>query len=173
VASNNIVYHAIDPADKLFCHNIAINAGKVTAVSLARLAHPEWSGMLSPYEAFTREGEKEKVFENVRLSEFDTCPPRLGSIFAFPTQEAAARCNDLWWQGKRVILEAAIIQVYRIGVFDSHHLNAQRESWLTNARKYWSAELSDAPSPEVIIEGTIILLGWEPYGLLFGGLGKS
>jgi hypothetical protein len=168
------LYHVIDPNDGLFCHNIAINSGRIVAVSLARLAYSDWNGILSPYEAFTREREKEDAFEKIRVSEFDTCPPRLGSIYAFPSNETAARANKLWWGGRRVILEATVMQANRIGIFDARHLDASRENWEISARSYWSAKLSDDPFPEVLIEGVIQLSGWEPYGgRLFGGLGKS
>lgn len=167
------LYHAIDPNDGLFCHNIAINSGRIVAVSLARLAHPEWNGILSPYEAFTREREKEDAFEKIRASEFDTCPPRLGSIYLFPSNETAARANELWWGGRRVILEATVVQTNRIGTFDARYLDSSRDNWEISARSYWSAKLSESPSPEVLIEGVIQLSGWEPYGQLFGGLGKS
>lgn len=170
-----LLYHAIDPNDGLFCHNIAINSGRIAAVLLGRLAHPEWSGILSPYEAFTHEREKEDVFEKIRASEFETCPPRLGSIYAFPSNETAARANELWWGGRRIILEATVMQANRIGTFDARHLDAPRENWEISARSYWSAKLSENPFPEVlmVIEGVIQLSGWEPYGKLFGGLGKS
>jgi hypothetical protein len=68
--------------DNLFRHNIAINKGRITAVSLARPMHPEWESILSPYEAFTREREKEEVFEKIRASEYDICPTRLGSLYS-------------------------------------------------------------------------------------------
>jgi hypothetical protein len=168
-----LIYHAIDPSDNLFRHNIAINKGRITAVSLARLVHPEWESILSPYEAFTCEREKEEAFEKIRASEYDNCPTRLGSIFAFPTKETANRSNSLWFNGKRVILEGTVTFASRIGTFDSQLLNARQEDWEVSARTYWSGKLSGDPFPEVLIDGVIQLSGWEPYGLLFAGLGNA
>ena len=162
------MFHAIDPADNLFCHNILIGRGRITAVSLARLLDPNLSGMLSPYEAFTSERRKEDAFERMRAAEFGDCPPRLGSIFLFPTLEAADRANQAWWGGKRVMLPATIIQVNRIGQFDGKQLDASEPDWESAARRYWSQANSADPWHEILVEGAVQLARWEPYGRLFG-----
>ena len=167
------VYHAIDPNDGLFCHNISINNGRITAVAFARFIRPEWDGMRSPYEVFTHEKEKEDIFEKIRKSEFENCPPRLGSIYTFPDNETAVCANKRWWNGRRVILEASVVHANRIGQFDSRYLDATRENWEASARAYWSGKFSEQPFLEVLIEGVIQLSGWEPYGRLFGGIGAS
>src|SRR5579871_4902721 len=123
------MFHSIDPRDNMFCHNIALSKGQLIAISFARQAHPEWTGIVSPYEAFHKEREKEAVFERVRESGFSKCPPRLGAIFLFPTEDAANRANRVWWNGERVVLQARITLAVRQGVFDAKLLKAKREDW--------------------------------------------
>lgn len=167
------LFHAIDPNDGMFCHNIALSKGQLIAVSLARQAHPEWEGILSPYEAFTREREKETIFERVRASIYPNCPPRLGSIFLFPTREAADKANSDWWSNQRQILLAKIVQAPRVGTFDAKLLDATSDEWEKSAHRYWSGEMTYNPSPEVLIDGIVQLYGWESYGRIFGFLKKN
>jgi hypothetical protein len=164
------VFHAIDPNDALFAHNIKINCGRITAVSAARQAHPEWEGILSPYEAFTRERAKEECFEKVRATSFPSRPPRLGSIFLFPTQAAADQANCAWWGNRRVILPASVVVALRIGTFDARLLDASADQWESAAARYWSGHHTDNPSPEILLDGVVLLKGWEPYGTFFGML---
>lgn len=167
------LFHAIDPADNLFCHNIEINKGRLTAVSLARQVHPEWDAMRSPYEAFTMERDKEAAFERVRAAHYSNCPPRMGAIFLFPTHEAAERANRAWWGSRRVILPAHVIMAYRIGQFDSKQLNALPNDWEAAARRYWSGATTEDPWVEVLLDGIAQLEGWERYGRLWGGIGQK
>jgi hypothetical protein len=162
------VFHAIDPADDMFCHNIQLSKGRIIAVSYARSTDRNLSGMVSPYEAFTAERDKEDVFESIRRAEFSACPSRLGSIFLFATKAAADRANERWWNNKRVILPASITLATRKGEFDGAHLNAVKAEWEPAARKYWSGAQSNDPWPEVLVEGVVQVQGWEAYGRLFG-----
>ena len=54
---------------------------------------PEWSAIMSPYQAFTSEGPKEELFEQIRARDYPDRPTRLGSIFLFPTMERAEVAN--------------------------------------------------------------------------------
>lgn len=162
------MFHAIDPADNMFCHNILLSKGRIVAVSYARRNDPNLAGMVTPYEAFTSEREKEEVFERIRSAEFSNCPPRLGSIFLFRTKEAADRANERWWDNKRVMLPATIMHASRTGEFDGAHLNAVKPEWESAAKRYWSGAQSNEPWPEVLVEGVVQVQGWEPYGRLFG-----
>ena len=124
--------------------------------------------MLSPYEAYGSEREKETAFEKIRESEFPNCPPRLGSLYLFSTREMADRANAKWWDAKRIILPAGIVTQSRMGEFDANHLDALKSEWEAAARRYWSGEQSGNPLLEFIVEGVIQLQGWEPYGKKFG-----
>jgi len=164
----NSLFHAIDPRDGIFCHNIKLSAGRLTAVSFVRSVVPEWSGMRSPYEAFTNEVEKEEYFEAVRVKEFSTAPPRKGALFLFASREDAIWANTNWWQGQRAILPAHVIQSSRLGAFDAKLLDAPREHWEKAARSYWAGEHTDQPRIEVLIDGIVQLEKWEPYARLLG-----
>lgn len=164
----NNLFHAIDPRDGMFCHNIKLSSGRLTAVSFVRSAVPEWNGMRSPYEAFTREIEKEEFFEAVRAKEFSSAPPRKGALFLFTSQEDAAWANTNWWQNQRAILPARLIHASRVGTFDAKQLDAPREHWLLAARSYWAGEHTAQPRIEVLVDGIIQLDGWEPFARLLG-----
>jgi hypothetical protein len=160
------LFHAIDPRDWMFCHNIKLSAGRLTAVSLVRAAVPDWGGMRSPYEAFTREAEKEDFFEAVRAGGFPAALPRKGALFLFASAEDAAAANASWWQGQRVILSAQIVQASRVGAFDARKLDASREGWEAAARSYWAGETTEQPRIEVLVDGIVQLRGWEPFAQL-------
>lgn len=162
----NWLFHAIDPRDSVFCHNIKLSAGLLTAVSFVRAAVPEWSGMRSPYEAFTREFEKENFFESVRAREFPDAPPRKGVLFLFASDDDAAAANASWWEGRRVILRGQIVQASRVGAFDASQLDAPRGHWEAAARSYWASETTDRPRIEVLVDGIVQLQGWEPFAKL-------
>lgn len=160
------LYHAIDPRDTIFCHNIKLSSGRLTSVSFLRSAEPNLIGMRSLYEASTRETEKEDFFEAVRVSDFPSAPPRKGAIFLFASAEDASAANTNWWQGKRIILSAKIIQATRLGAYDSRQLDASRDHWQAAARSYWAGETTEHPLIEVLVDGFIQLHGWEPYARL-------
>jgi hypothetical protein len=117
---------------------------------------------MSPYEAFTRERPKEECFEQLRAREFPGCPSRLGCIFLFPTRESAEARNAAWWNGARVILEARIVSAASAGIFDARQLDAPADQWEPAARRYWSGDLTADPRPEVLVDGEVQLVGWEP-----------
>lgn len=163
---NQTFYHAIDPADELFCHNVKIANGRIIAVSFLKAGDPNLVGALSPYQAFTRERPKEKVFESIRLEEFQNCPSRLGSIFVFDDLDLANKANATWWHGKRIILPTNVIEARSISRYDSKHLDTSAHEWEDAARKYWSGILTAAPTPEILVDGIVQLYGWEPYACL-------
>ena len=156
-------FHAFDPADWLFSNNVSCGRGTLTAVSALRHADPNLAAALSPYEAFTCERPKEDCFERVRAQEFPDHPPPLGSIFLFATRENADACNADWWGGARVILEAKIVSALSTGIFDARQLNAPPDKWETAARRYWRGEMTADARAEVLVNGTIQLVGWEPH----------
>jgi hypothetical protein len=157
-------HHAIDPTDEIVCNNLFYGKGRLNAASLLRAVNPLLAGVQSPYEVFTREGPKEEVFEAIRVKEFPMAPPRRGAIFLFNSKESAEASNQAWWQGKRKILQASIVFANRIGEFDSVFLNASKDKWEQAARDYWSQARSTSPQIEVLVDGTVQLLDWEPFG---------
>jgi len=161
-----MLFHAIDPDDDLFSHNVLINGGRVVAASAARTWNPSWPGIMSPYEAFTQERDKEEAFERVRASAFPRLPTRLGSIFLFPTRIDADRANAEWWDQRRIILEATVIAAISQGVFDARWLDSHANEWDSAARSYWSGAPGTDPRRECVVCGTIQLTGWEPFGRL-------
>ena len=167
------MFHAIDPNDGMFCLKIKLSKWQLVAISLARQSHPEWQGIVSPYEAFHRDREKEAVFERIRAIDFPSCPPRLGAIFLFPTEDAANRANRDWWSGARIMLPATITFALRQGELDAKLLEVPREDWEAAATRYWSGDRVQEPAPEMLIDGIVQLEGWEPYAKLFGQLPKE
>ena len=61
---------------------------------------------MSPYQAFTSEGPKEELFEQIRARDYPDRPTRLGSIFLFPTMERAEVANAEWWNSGRGLADA-------------------------------------------------------------------
>ncbi len=161
------LFHAADPTDMVFCHNIGILKGRLTAVSMLRAANPELSGARSPYEAFTREADKEAVFEEVRRRDFPSAPSRMGALFFFASQADADAANAAWWRGQRVILRAQIVGAAGVGCFDARHLDAARDNWEAAARLYWAGERTTSPRLEVIVNGVAQLTGWEGLAVKF------
>lgn len=161
------LFHAVDPTDRIFCHNIGIYKGRLIAVSLLRAANPELSGARSPYEAFTREVDKEAVFEEVRRREFPSAPSRMGALFFFASQADAEAANAAWWGGQRVILRAQIVTAAGVGCFDAGHLDAVRDNWEATARSYWAGVRTASPRLEVVVNGVVQLAGWEELAMKF------
>lgn len=159
-----IYYHAIDPHDNIFCNNVFVGKGIVTAISAMRGSTPAYAGFRSPYEAFTRERPKEDAFEAIRSKEYPDAPPRMGALFLFDSLSSAEQANATWWQGQRIVLQAQILFAHRFGKFDSQWLNASKDQWESAARAYWSGSMSNAPQIEALVDGMVQLIGWEPYG---------
>lgn len=159
-------YHAIDSTNEIFCHNIKLNDGRVISASFLKAEDPKLEGVVSPYQAFTREHAKEKVFEKIRKETFRDCPSRSGALFLFENLDLAKEVNMIWWDGKRVILSAKIIEAGCIGRYDSKHLDTLPQKWTDAARKYWSGILTPKPVPEVLVNGIVQLYGWEQYARL-------
>ncbi len=159
-------FHAFDPADRMFSHNIYVGKGRVPAPCAVRHADPALAGIVSQYEAFTCERAKEDCFEQVRAREYPEQPLRLGSIFLFTTRDTADTCNAEWWSGARVILEARIVSAVSAGIFDARQLDAPPDQWEAAARRYWAGKLMTDPRPEVVVCGTIQLVGWELHARL-------
>ena len=96
-------FHAFDPDDRLFSHNIFVGKGRIPSASAMRNVQlPGWEGLMSPYQMFTTERPKEETFERIRAREFPDRPTREGAIFLFPRLEDAERANAEWWGNKQV-----------------------------------------------------------------------
>jgi hypothetical protein len=159
-------FHAFNPTDPMFRHNLYVGRGRLSSASAVRDADPALAGIMSPYQALTQHREKEECFEQVRLREFPELPTRLGCIFLFLTREGADRGNAEWWNGVNVILEARIVSAVSVGTFDARQLEALSDQWEAAARRYWAGEFTADPRPEVVLCGTIQLAGWEPHARL-------
>ncbi len=166
VTNGQTVFHAINVNDPIVCHNLKAFKGRFPAMSALRRANPALALAMSPYEASTRERPKEECFEQVRARQFPRCPSRLGCFFLFPTRESAERCSPEWFNGARVILEAQIVSGANVGIFDARHLDAPPDRWEVAARRYWAGELTADPRPEVLVDGEVQLVGWEPHARL-------
>lgn len=162
------LFHAIDPTDLVLRHNLYCGKGLLIAISLMRCFDLRLHGIVSPYEAFTRECSKEELFERIRVTEYPEQPPRMGSVFLLPTREQAEFCNAEWWDGNRVVLEAWIVEALSAGVFDSRQLDAAGDQWETAARRYWAGESTPESRPEVVVCGKVQLIGWERYAKPLG-----
>lgn len=152
------------PDSQVFCHNLTLNNGSLTAESYRRLSS---SGLINHgfqtlYEMFNVEKEKEESFDSVRRQLFPHRPSRLGSIFLFEDRETAEDCNRQWWQDARTIFEAEIIEG-TFGRFDGAYLDSERQHWEAAARMYWTGSRSDSPRVEVVVQGVVQLHGYERF----------
>jgi len=160
-------FHVTDPAkDWMFRNSLYVGRGNLTAAAATRLLNSNLDAVISLYEAFTSEREKEEVFECVRSNDFPDQPSRLGCLFLFKEPETAKRCNEKWWGGRGVIHEARIVSARNVGVFDAHHLDVPAAEYETAARRYWNGENTDEPVLEVLLVGTMYIAEWKEYARL-------
>ena len=170
VVSPTAAFHALDTEDIVACHNIALSKGLMESVSAYRRKRPEMAGVRTKYEALNENREKEAAFERIRAACYPDCPSRLGALFLFPNRETAKSANISWWNQKRAILAATIVEAYRIGIFDCGLLVAEQDEWDTAAHRYWSGQPSAIPMQEIVLDGTIQLHDYEPYAKLITGI---
>jgi len=157
-----------DPRYHVFANNVLVADGHLQATSTYRRLHPANRGVVAPYEALTVHKEKEAAFERIRAEHFPRCPSRLGALFLFESHEAANAGNANFFGGQLTILEAELVNVHAIGRFDMRLLEIKEDRWDEFAHHYWSGHASTEPLWEVVLDGSIRLRGWEPYGKRLG-----
>lgn len=150
----------------MFCHNLKVGFGRLSAISYIRGLSAALSGLRSPYEVFGVDVEKEQFLETFRAREVPVAPSRLGAIFLFSSMDDAKAANAAWWNGARVILGARIVESRGVGEFDARALDVPRGEWEAAARAYWTGALSQNPRIEVLVNGIVQLDGWEEYARL-------
>ena len=118
---------------------------------------------IGPYYRLTEAG-----WDTLRLTHFwvvTTCIIALATLIG-TICGLLIMLSKTWWDGKRVILSANVIEARSIGRYDSKHLDTSAHEWENTARKYWSGILTVNPTPEVLVNGIVQLYGWEPYACL-------
>ncbi len=150
-----MLYLAADPNDEAFMIILQAGKGELSSASLIREFNPSLHGAVSRYEVLHQDKEKERVFEQVRISNYPNQPSRLGAIFLFPDLSTAKRVDAMWWGGHRNIHEATIIQGYKVLRADSQWLNCTPENYTQNAHNYFKGALSPDPIVEIVVMGTI------------------
>ncbi len=158
-----VYYHAIDTKHANYpvvCHNLALGQGILVSASLLRETG-YLPGAVSLHEIIHGNSEREKIFEQIRKDEYPTCPTRLGAIYLFENEKNAVDTASRWWGDKCLVFPAEIRKKKSIGRFDAQHISMSSPDEISLARNYWAGEITPEPQIEILLTGSIYLIGWE------------
>lgn len=151
-------------AADLFYNNVCVGKGALLSVSAGIEAEPEIENAQTSYSLSRRSDEKERIFEEVRLQRFPTCPSRLKTLYVFDSLALAERALVEWFRTEgKVIHECRILVGSVIHRADTVWLNSQPSQWRECANRYWSGEMSPSPFPEVLVHGALYFPKWTGF----------
>jgi len=148
-------YLASDPNDKIFEHNLKICKGVFSSPSYTSETDENLKNIVSPYQMFHQDKQKEVIFEKIRKAHYPARPSRMGAIYLFPNLEAAEISNTKWWGNQRIFHEAKIHNDSVVMVADAEWLNCTKENCETSAHNYFQEKQTQTPLLEVVVKGTI------------------
>ena len=162
-------YHLAHPDSHIFW-NVFLHKGFLISESMAAQADDlQWA--TTPYALTRQDDPKERVWEEVRVSEYPHNPSRMKALFLFDDRDMSLQAKDTWFPGEeRNLLAVRVLQGSQVHKGDSKWLNSYEHEWKANARKYWAGELTADPAPEVILHGVAYFPDWEepPFGSIAG-----
>ena len=151
-------------AADIFKNNVRAGKGALLSVSAGIAAEPEIHNAQTPYSIARITDETERVFEEIRQSEFPACSPRLKTLYVFDDFNLVERALKEWFQNEnKIIHECRVIIGSVILKADTVWLTSSENQWANNARNYWSGTMSDNPFPEVLVHGVIYFPNWEKW----------
>ena len=149
---------------QIFFNNAIVGKGLVHSVSFMVELDPNLANAQTPYSIGTTEAEKERVFEEIRLTRFPKLPSRLKAFFVFPSTEVAQRAQREWFASDpKVLVRASIAQGSKVHIGDTQLLRGTRDSWPSNAERYWAGEMTGDPLPEVLVHGSLYFPDWKSF----------
>ena len=131
---------------------------------------------VTPYSLGGRQNPKELLWDDVRKNINKRLPSRLGAMFLVTSEEHAHAIKAKWFANEeRIILRARVAVGSVTFIADAKLLDAAQPDWQTSAERYWKAEASSDPRPEVIVHGRVYFPDWEkpPFGQFAGMLPGS
>jgi hypothetical protein len=160
---DDILYHvALPPKKTTLYHNAFLGKGLAATVSAMGLAD-----VVTPYSSGGRQNPKELLWDDVRKKIDERLPSRLGAMFLVSSEEHAHAIKAKWFANEeRIILRARVAVGSVTFIADAKLLDAAQPDWQTSAERYWKAEASSDPRPEVIVHGRVYFPDWEkpPFG---------
>lgn len=148
----------------MFFNNAIVGKGLIHSVSFMIELDPNLVNAQTPYSIGTSEAEKERVFENVRLTRFPDLPSRLKAFYLFPSAEVADRAQREWFASEpKIAVRGWIAQGAKVHEADAQLLRGFKENWVRNAEHYWSGEKTDDPIPELLVHGSLYFPDWESF----------
>tara|TARA_R110002096_G_scaffold92144_13_gene208398 strand:+ start:4777 stop:5256 length:480 start_codon:yes stop_codon:yes gene_type:complete len=148
-------YLASDPNDKIFEHNLKICKGILPSPSYISETDENLKNIVSPYQMFHQDKEKEVVFEEIRKTHYPARPSRMGAIYLFPNLETAEISNTKWWNNQRNLYETIIHNGSIVMVADTEWLNCTKDSYEKNAHNYFQEKQTKKPLLEVVVMGVV------------------
>lgn len=123
--------------------------------------------IISPYATFNTQPQKEKIWEDIRLSEYPNLPSRREALFLFETKDDLERASQKWWPGRPRRCLQAVVQQGFVHKADACLLDCFEPEWPDKARAYWSGGRTADPLFEVVVQGAIYFPEWETFPMLF------
>jgi hypothetical protein len=160
-------WHLIGSGGGILLHNVRNHEGICWSMSVVRTV-PDLQDVFTMYGKFNPSPEKEKVWEEARLTINPALPTRMHSFFLFDDETIANRANDSWFAGQnRLKVEARVTVGARTHRADGRWIeDSDAGRWRFNAEQYWRGEMTSNPLAEIIVEGAIYFPGWKkpPFG---------
>jgi hypothetical protein len=161
-------WHVALPGYIMLFHNARNNEGLIPTISLANQV-PGQEDMPSLQSLKGQSDPKELTWERVRKEINPKCPTRNGAFFVFATNEAACFMRDIWFAGQnRHVIATRVLDGSTVFEADAYWLEGSENDWESNARKYWTGEMSNRPIRELLIHGCVYFADWKkpPFGLI-------
>jgi len=157
-------WHLIPEHGGLFYNNVRVGKGALLSVTAGIQAEPHLENAQTPYSLNTIHDAKERVFEEIRLKHYPTCPPRLKTLYVFDDPDIAERARAEWFRDEpKIVHECRILAGSVVHRADSIWLNCPRSDWQACAHRYWRGDVSENPFPEVLVHGALYFPDWQTF----------
>ena len=159
-------WHCVSPGDFLFFHNLRVGQGllhSASVISRSSGLHEVGSPYSIAVEHLHQSRDKESTWEEVRTRHFPGRPSRLKVFYVFDRECTASEANTKWWNGSKLIVPCHPMSGSNIHRADTVWLDCQPAQYEVNANRYWRGEMSSAPLPEVIVDGSLYFPQWKDH----------
>jgi len=147
----------------MFYNNVMVGKGALLSVSAGIRSEPHIENAQTPYSS-NLNNSKECVFEKVRKADYPTCPSRLKSIYLFDDYDLVEKaCVEWFANAPKTVHECRVLVGSTIHKADTGWLNCYPDKWEVCAKSYWAGTMSEAPFPEIIVDGAIYFPFFETF----------
>ena len=119
---------------KMFYNNVRVGKGALFSVSAGIEAEPGIEQAQTPYSITRIYDEKERIFEEVRITRFPTRPSRLKTLYVFDDFQFVERAQSAWYSDEPKVAHKCHLLVgsvtYRA---DTFWLNSHQNKWSRNS----------------------------------------